>query len=48
MPMVEKWHGVDTPIGGWLYEDPGKWRMFFILELDPYVNWRKSAFAHTL
>ena len=22
--------------------------MFFILELVPYVNWRKSAFAHTV
>ena len=29
-----------------------KWRMYFILELGPYENWRKkwrkSAFAHTL
>jgi len=21
---VEKWRGVDTPVGGWLYGDPGK------------------------
>ena len=40
--MFEKWRGVDTPMGGWLYNDPGKWRMIFILELVPYENWRKK------
>ena len=50
--MFEKWRGVDTPIGGPLYRDPGKWRMFFILELGPYVEMTSEmeflTFAHTL
>ena len=32
--MVEKWRGGDTPIGGWLYGDPGKVGIIFILELS--------------
>jgi len=27
--MFEKWRGVDTPIGGGLYEDPGKMAYVF-------------------
>jgi len=27
------WHGVDTPIGGWLYGEPGKRCMMFISDL---------------
>jgi len=36
--VMKKWCGRGTPIGGWLYGDPGKWRMIFIFELGPYVE----------